>query len=215
MADGGSRRLNEFGTRGKGLLMDRRFRIARGCLAALVVLAGLASAGHGQTRGTDFAKMPVGCLKHVKIEDVNRGLTYVIEVYAGRQGRFHVVQVFPGPARAGTFDASQRLWTSYHNDDGLLVRRERANGVVEKFHPHECARVSGRCTVTRSSSRGATQRLEAKTSRRGNRMHFSDVKVNGWVEGGYDFTFGPFGDIVASKEPGRRVELIRYENCGV
>ena len=182
-------------------------------LAALVLSP--VTAAIAETRGTNFSKMPVGCLKHLRIEDANKGLIYVIEVYAGLKGGQHMVFAYPGPAQAGTFDAARRLWTSYHDANGLLVRRELANGAVEKFHPHECARISGRCTVVQSSSRGPTHRLEAKTSRRGNKMHFSDVKLDGWAEGSFVYTFGPFGDIVASQQPGRRVELIRYENCGV
>ncbi len=184
-------------------------------LALAAVFLSPVAAAFAETRGTNFARMPVGCLKHVRIEDTNKGLIYVIEVYTGVKGGQHVVFSYPGPAQAGTFDAKRRLSTSYYDANGLLVRRELANGVVEKFHPHECARISGRCTVVQSSTRGPTHRLEAKTSRRGNRMHFSDVKLDGWAEGSFVYTFGPFGDIVASQQPGRRVELIRYENCGV
>jgi len=64
-------------------------------------------------------------------------------------------------------------YVAYFNADGLLLRREYANGNVRTFTPHHCFGVIGECSYAYANSQGRDGTGTAKTTLQGKNLTYS------------------------------------------
>jgi hypothetical protein len=166
-------------------------------LASLVLMATQAIA---DVPGIDFKEMPVGCKIHGRYSNGDA----TIDHYVGRSGAKHVVK---------TYGADGLIRTSTYSRDGLLLRKDWADGAWETFTPASCINVPGPCNYTYRNGDGAVLEYQGQNTRKGDRI----VNEGGFVgQAPFDpviSTFGRFNAQTAFSEGAFSFKVTRYEDC--
>lgn len=171
----------------------------------LAAIAAILTAGSSTAQetpaGIRFDLMPKGC----RIHGVYGDGTAIIDVYAGRKGKSHIVQ---------TYGAGGLVRTTTFNAEGLMTRKDWATGQWETFRPFSCFAVPGDCTYEYRNVDGARKTYTGKVVRKGNRL----VSTGGFTgEPPFNpttLTLGAFNVTASFREGDTSFRVTRYENCG-
>lgn len=179
--------------------MSRRFRFAAHALACTLALAaGTATAD----TGIRFDEMPRGCRWHTQIS--GRGVE--TSTYQGPRGGRHVVGV--------TDERGRPLHTVYYSGDGHFAERRWPDGRWERFAPHSCFVVPGRCDSTYERGDGLRVRQWSDVRRSGDRLRVRAGEVGGPDYADETVRLGPLNVIVESRNASYSSRVTRFEGCG-
>ncbi len=170
-----------------------------------IVFACLAVPAAAETSGIRFDQMPVGC----RIFGTYGSGAEVIDEYMGLSGGNHVTKTYEGPG------GRRLIRTTTFSRQGLILRKDWADGKWETFDPASCFDVPGDCRYTYRNADGADQVYLGQNTRRGRR-----VTSEGGFEGEPAFsptvsTLGPFNNAESFTEGQTSFQVTRYENCGL
>lgn len=126
--------------------------------ALCLVLVGLPA--FADPAGIRFDQMPVGCKIYGRYSSGEK----VIDVYVGKSGAKHVMKTYQGPS------GKTLIRTTTYSSDGLMLRKDWADGNWESFKPASCVNVPGRCSYTYHNSDGAQQKYQGTNTLKGRRL---------------------------------------------
>jgi hypothetical protein len=156
-----------------------------------------------ETAGIRFDQMPIGCRIHGQYSTGEK----VIDVYVGKSGSKHVMKTYQGPA------GKKLIRTTTYSRDGLMLRKDWADGSWESFKPASCVNVPGRCNYTYRNSDGAELKYQGK-----NTLNGSQIVNEGRFVGEPPFapvvsTLGRFNLQEAYVEGNTSFKVTKFENC--
>lgn len=180
--------------------MSRRVAVG---IAAFILLgqAGLADTHPG---GVQFDRMPKGCRIHGVLGDGSR----IIEEYAGRRGKTHVVLGYGGP------DGRALVRTTTYDANGYMIRKDWPDGRWETFTPYSCFTRPGDCAFVYRNDAGKVETAEGAVTLRGAQIISRGGPKGGPVGSRTVTTLGPFGTIASTRSRDVDFRVTGYENCG-
>lgn len=169
-------------------------------IAATLSLFGASAQAEG---GTDFAAMPKGCRWQVRISDGSvRNETFVGKV----KGKYRVKVV---DAKTG-----KALSQVDYNADGLMVRRNWADGRWEQFEPFSCFTVPGKCSYTYSNGAGERVTIDSEVKASAGGFISAARPRGGRAYPAESFSLGAFGLMTSSRSPKYWTKVTRFVGCG-
>ncbi len=155
--------------------------------------------------GIRFDQMPVGCEIHGQYSTGEK----VVDIYVGRSGSKHVMKTYQGPS------GKKLIRSTIYSAEGLMLRKEWADGNWETFKPASCVNVPGRCIYTYRNSDGAKSQYQGTNTQTG-----SKITNEGGFVGDPPFapvisTLGRFNLQEAYVEGGTSFKVTKYKKCGV
>jgi hypothetical protein len=168
-----------------------------------ICLALFGSPAVAETPGIQFDQMPVGCRIHGQYSTGEK----VVDVYVGKSGSKHVMKTYQSPS------GKKLIRTTTYSRDGLMLRKDWADGNWESFKPASCVTVAGQCRYTYRNSDGAELTYQGQNTRKGTQI----VNQGGFV-GQPPFapvvsTLGRFNLQEAYVEGETSFKVTKYENC--
>jgi hypothetical protein len=169
----------------------------------LIVAASAAFSVAAEPAGIWFDQMPVGCKIHGRYSSGKR----VVDVYVGKSGKHHIIKTYEGP------EGRRLIRTSTFSRDGLLLRKDWADGNWETFSPASCLPVPGACRYTYRNIDGAKLEYRGK-----NTVDGRTVISNGGFVGEAPFApivsvRGRFNDQESFVEGDTSFKVTKYEDC--
>jgi hypothetical protein len=154
--------------------------------------------------GIRFDEMPVGCRIHGQYSSGEK----VVDVYVGKSGSKHVMKTYEGPS------GKKLIRTTTFSREGLMLRKDWADGTWESFKPASCFNVPGPCSYTYRNGDGAELKYMGKNTQNGTEI----INRGGWV-GEPPFapvvsTLGRFNIQEAYVEGSTSFKVTKFENCG-
>jgi hypothetical protein len=169
-------------------------------VAAALSLYGATAQAEG---GVDFAAMPEGCSWQTMMSDGSvRTETFVGKV----KGKYRVKIV----------DARSGAAVSHidYNAEGLMVRRNWADGRRERFEPFSCFTVPGTCSYTYLNGAGEQFKIDSEVKRGANGFTSAARPRGGSVYPVEQFTLGAFGLVTSTRSANYSTRITKFSGCG-
>jgi YD repeat-containing protein len=172
-------------------------------LAFIAAAFSLFACGANAEGGIDFAAMPKGCSWLTRFsDDLVQRTTFVGKV----KGKYRVESV---NAASGT-----AINHVDYNADGLMVRRNWADGRWEQFEPFSCFTVPGKCNYTYRNGAGDDVRIDSFVRTKASGFTSDARPRGGDAYPTESFTLGPFGLPTSSRSANYSTKIIGFEGCG-
>ncbi len=180
-------------------------KVRRAALRVGVAVAACASAMASATaaagEGIDFAAMPIGCRWHTALSD----RPTEVSTYVGERSGFHVIEVTTGRGRP--------VATVFNTPDGHYAQRVFPDGRWERFTPHTCFAVEGRCESTYERGDGLRVRQWSEGRRSGDGFVVRSGEVGGAAYAAEAYRLGPFNVIAESRNETYAARVTKFERC--
>ena len=170
---------------------------------AIIIAAALYAPAAVAEGGIDFVTIPKGCNWHMSFSDrPDQRATFVGKV----KGKYRVRNV---DARSGA-----AVNTIDYNAEGLMVRRNWADGRWERFEPFSCFTVPGKCSYTYGNGAGDKFKIDSEVRSAGKGFTSSARPRGGSAYPVEEFTVGPFGMATSTRSANSSSRITGFKDCG-
>jgi hypothetical protein len=158
-----------------------------------------------ETSGIRFDQMPVGC----RIHGVHDTGEQEVDEYLGQRDNTHIIETRDGKKEQGL------IRTTTYSAEGLMLRKDWANGDWETFAPAACLGVLGPCNYTYRNSNRVELTYEGQNYANGNKIIHEGGWQNSTPFSPVMITIGRFNMANTFVEGDTSFMVTRYENCGL